>query len=327
MKFNKIIISLLLFFATYFLSISLGVRDNSVLDVFNTLIGNNKDKLIYAIINERNIRTIMGFISGAALAASGVLMQVTTRNPISDPSILGVNSGASLVVVIALSFFGISMPYQYIFYAVIGAIISVFLVFCIASYNGGITPIKLVLSGAALNMIYNSLINIILLPNKTIINEFRFWQIGSLGGATLQNILWLLPIFIMCICISFLIIPSLNALSLGDEIAISLGVNVKQIRYISILLGVILCGSITALCGPITFVGLMVPHFVRMIWGGNIKVVLPYSCVFGANLLVLCDILGRVLGGNGEIQVGIITAIIGSPIFVIVARKAKMKSL
>lgn len=281
-----------------------------------------------SVVQARFPRTILGIIAGAALAVSGGLMQSLTRNPIADPSILGVNTGASLFVVVGIAFFHIGLKWQYIGLALAGTAITAIFVYGLASMgSGGATPIKLAIAGAATSIALLSLVNAIMLPNSNILDQFRFWQTGSIGGATWQDIGYFLPSlaagFIIAVCIA----PSLNALALGDDVATGLGTNVVLVRGLAALAGVILCGTTTALAGPIAFVGLMIPHFMRLLMGPDMKWIIPMSAIGGACLLLVSDVIGRVLGGNGEINVGIVTAVIGAPVFVFIVRRVKVKSL
>lgn len=331
MNYKKIIlflgVSILLVAITFLVSLTIGSKNNTITDVYNTLVLKDNTNFINSVIIQRIPRTFYGFIAGAALAVSGVLMQSLTRNPIADPSILGVNSGASLFVVFGIAFLDINTPIEYIMLALIGGFLIVFIVYGIACFGGNPTPIKLALSGAAVSMTCSSLISMIMLPNSTVMNEFRFWQVGSIGGADMVNLYYSLPFIIVALIASFSLIPSLNALMLGDDVAVGLGVNIVLVRIMCSVIGVILCATVTSVCGPISFIGLMVPHIIRMIFGSDMKILMPYSLVTGGILLLICDVLGRWLGSPSEIQVGIITAILGAPVFVFIARKAKVQSL
>lgn len=280
------------------------------------------------VIQERIPRTVFALVAGGALGVSGTLMQSLTRNPVADPSILGINSGAALFVVVGIAFLHIQTTSQYILMAVIGATLSAIFVYAIASMGkGGATAIKLTLAGATTTTAISSLINIIVLPRVESLTSFRFWQVGSVSGASWESIMTLLPVIIIGFIIAIFVSPSLNAMATGDEMAISLGVKVGRVRAITAIAGVLLCGSVTALAGPITFVGLMIPHIMRLLFGNNIKLLVPMSAIGGAILLVLSDVIGRVLANPGEIEVGIITAFIGAPIFIFIAIKTKVKSL
>lgn len=251
-----------------------------------------------------------------------------TRNPIADPSILGVNTGASLFVVCGIAFFHISKGSQYIWLAFAGAAATAILVYGLASIGGnGATPIKLALAGAAAGTALQSLVNTVMLPNNQVMDQFRFWQTGNIGGASWTDIRLLAPYFVIGFVVSICMAAPLNTLALGDEAATGLGLNVPLTRAFASLAGVLLCASTTALAGPISFVGLMVPHLFRLVIGPDMKKILPLSAVGGAALLLFADTMGRILGSPGELESGIVTALIGAPVFILIIRKAKVKSL
>ncbi|HGQ4192728.1 TPA: FecCD family ABC transporter permease [Streptococcus pneumoniae] len=236
--------------------------------------------------------------------------------------ILGINTGASLSVVIGLSFLGISSSISHISFAIIGGLVSAIFVYAIAvSGKAGLTPIKLALSGTCVSMALSSFVSFLILPNNNVLDKFRFWQIGSLGAATLSSISTLLPFIILGHLIAIFISSDLNALAMGDEMAVGLGVNVNRIRSLAIIASVLLCSSITAIGGPIGFVGLIVPHFCGLFISKDIRTMTISSSFIGAELLLICDIIGRMLGKPGEIEVGIITAIIGGPVLIYVTMK------
>lgn len=309
-------------------SLAFGAKTIPFQEVIDGLFNPSVSSFNALVIQERIPRTVFALIAGASLGVSGILMQSLTRNPVADPSILGVNSGAALAVVIGLAFFHINSATQYIVLAIAGAGLSAFFVYAIASLGrGGATPIKLTLAGATTSTAITSMINLILLPRVQSLTSFRFWQVGSVSGATWDSIMTILPVVIIAFVIAIAVSPSLNAMALGDEMATGLGVKVNRTRAISAIAGVLLCGSVTALAGPIAFVGLMVPHAMRLLFGSNVKILVPLSAMGGAILLVLSDVIGRVLANPGEIEVGIITAFIGAPIFIIIAIKTKVKAL
>lgn len=281
-----------------------------------------------SVVWARIPRTVFGVLAGAALGVSGVLMQAVTRNPIADPSVLGVNTGASLFVVIGIAWMHITSSQQYIWLAFAGAALTAVFVYGIASVGyGGPTSIKLALAGTATGTALSALVNTIMLPDSSVMKEFRFWQVGSISGTSWGEIRTILPYLLVGFVLAVILIPALNALALGDELAAGLGVNVQLVRALAALGGVLLCAATTALAGPIGFVGLMVPHFVRLTLGADLKTVIPLSALYGAALLVLADVLGRVLGSPGELEVGIVTAVLGAPVFILVAKKAKVRSL
>ncbi|MBU3114010.1 FecCD family ABC transporter permease [Clostridium lacusfryxellense] len=309
-------------------SLALGSKNIEFSQAINALLSSNDTSFATLVVRERIPRTIFSIIAGASLGVSGAIMQSITRNPIADPSILGVNTGASLFVVIGIAFFNINSPNQYIWIALAGAGITTIVVYGIASIgNGGMTPIKLALAGAATSAVLSSLVSAIILPRSDVMDTFRFWQVGSVSGATWESINLILPFIIIGLMISMASTPALNVLALGDDVASGLGVNVGIIRIICATSGVILSGATTAIAGPIGFIGLMIPHSVRLIFGSNLRGIVPMSAICGASLLIISDVLGRVIGSPGEIQVGIITAFLGAPILIIIARKAKVKAI
>jgi iron complex transport system permease protein len=255
-------------------------------------------------------------------------MQAITRNPIADPSILGVNTGASLFVVAGIAFFNIGRPIEYIGLALLGSSIVALFVFGISSLGtSGSTPIKLALAGAATSAALSSIISAIVLPRTDSMTNFRFWQVGSISGATWEGMLTVLPFLLIGLLIGLFSSSTLDALALGDELAIGLGVRTGIVRLLSTGAGVILCGATTAIAGPIAFVGLMVPHSVRLLLGPSMKRLIPMSAVFGAILLLLADVIGRLIGSPSELESGIVTAFMGAPILILIAMKAKVKSL
>lgn len=309
-------------------SLSYGARFINFREVIETLIYSRKTTINEIVVHERIPRTVFGIIAGAALGVSGALMQSITRNPIADPSILGVNTGASLFVVGGIAFFQISTSSEYIAFALVGAALTSIFVYSIGSMGqGGATPIKLALAGVATSAALSSILSAIILPREDIMNSVRFWQVGSIGGATWEGILSVLPFIVTGLVIAMLSIPYLDALSMGDDIAKGLGVRTGVVRLVVAFAGVLLCGATTALAGPIGFVGIMVPHAIRLICGPNLKKLIPMSAVGGAVLLIFSDVIGRLLGSPSEVESGIVTAFIGAPILIIVAMRAKVRSL
>lgn len=326
------IVSVVLGFAALLLcvmlSLAFGARSISFPEVFQVLLGSGEDSVIVKVVQARIPRTVFALIAGGALGVSGALMQAVTRNPIADPSILGVNTGAALFVVSGIAFFHINLPQEYIWLALIGGAVAAAFVYAIASLgNGGATPMKLALSGAATGMALSSLVSTIMLPNSQVMDDFRFWQMGSISGTGWQDIKVAAPYLLVGLLLAFCLIPSLNCLALGDEMAAGLGVNAKLTRGLGALAAVLLCGATTAIAGPIAFVGLMIPHLMRFLFGPDLKYVIPMSVVGGACMLTVSDVIGRIAARPGELEVGIITAFLGAPCFVLAARKAKVSSL
>lgn len=309
-------------------SVSYGAKPVSLHSIFAALGLGSGPEFEVSVVQARIPRTLFGVIAGAALGISGALMQALTRNPIADPSILGINTGASLFVVSGMAFFHISSNSQYIWLAFAGAALTAVAVYGLASLgHGGATPIKLALAGAAASTALQSLVNTVMLPDTQVMDRFRFWQTGSIGGVTWEDIAAQWPYLAVGFIASLLLAPALNTLALGDEVATGLGLNVALVRGTSALTGVLLCASVTALAGPIGFVGLMVPHFMRLLLGPDMRWVMPMSALGGGCLLLAADVLGRVLGGAGEVEAGIITALLGAPVFIFIVRKVKVRAL
>jgi hypothetical protein len=323
-----IILCLALLSVIAMFSVSLGVKRIAFSKVMEVIFGNDLDSIEATIILQRIPRTVFGILAGGALGISGALMQSITRNPIADPSILGVNTGASLFVVAGIAFFNITVAYQYIWLAIIGAGLTAVFVYSVASMGkDGATPLKLALSGSAVSIVLGSLVSTIMLPNNRVMEAFRFWQVGSIGSATWENIALISPFLILGFIISMLISGYLNNLALGDEAATALGTNVVLTRSVGALASVLLCGAATALAGPIGFIGLIIPHIVRLVFGSEMSKMLPLSFLGSGILLLLSDILGRIIGSPGETEVGIVTAVLGAPIFIFAIRKGRVKSL
>lgn len=279
-------------------------------------------------VQSRIPRTVLALLAGAALALSGALMQAITRNPLADPGILGVNTGAALAVVVGIAFLGVSSALGFLGLALIGAFVTAFFVYFVGSVGpGGTTPIKLALAGAATTAALASLVSAILIPRQAVMDEFRYWQVGNVARADWETMGAIVPVLIIGILIALLSASSLNALALGDEVAVGLGVHVGRVRIIAAIAGVALCAAVTALAGPIGFVGLMIPHAVRLVSGSDQRSLLPLSALGGAILLTLADTLGRVIGSPGEVEAGIITAFLGAPVLIIIARRTRMKAL
>ncbi len=310
-----------------FLSISLGTRNVSWSDILAAL-GGHLDSISQAAVAMRMPRTWLAVLAGAALGLAGAVMQGVTRNPLADPGILGVNIGASLAVVIAVAWFGIASAPAYIWTAILGAGAAAVFVYTIGSLGrGGATPLKLALAGAATSVAFSSMVIAVVLPRNDIAGGIRSWQIGGVGGATFDHISYVLPFLAVGFIISLLSARKLNSLALGDELAAGLGEKVAFARAMASLGAILLCGATTAVCGPIGFVGLIVPHLCRLIIGVDHRWLLPFSTLAGACLLVAADITGRIIARPAELDVGIVTAFIGAPFFIWIVRRQRVREL
>lgn len=309
------------------LSVAYGVRTVTPDDIFHALAGSS-ESVAEAAVTKRIPRTVLAMLVGAALALSGTAMQAVTRNPLADPGILGVSGGASLAVVIGIAFFDLSHPYATMTVAVAGAAGVAVCVYAVGSLGrGGATPLKLTLAGAATSAACVSLVSAILLPRVDIIRSFQFWQIGGVGGATWEKISMVVPVLCIAVLICIASARGMNSLALGDELATGLGTNVLRARIVIAFGAVVLCGVATAIAGPIGFVGLVVPHACRMLIGTDHRWLLPMTALTGAGLLTAADIVGRLVAQPEEIEVGIVTALIGAPVFIWIVRRQKVREL
>lgn len=278
----------------------------------------------HAVVQARIPRTVLGLLVGAALGLAGAAMQGVARNPLADPGIIGINAGAALAVVTGIYVFGVSSLTGYIWFAFVGAAAAAVVVYLIASLGrDGATPVKLALAGAALSAGLFSLMNVILVSSRDTLDRFRFWQVGGIGGRDWSVILPGLPFLLLGAAIVLATGRILNNLALGDDIARGLGQRVGLARGLTALGIVLLCGSATALAGPIGFVGLIIPHAVRFLTGPDYRWILPFSLVLAPALLLTADVIGRVILLPGEVPAGIMTALVGAPVFVWLVRRSK----
>ncbi|MEM7325263.1 MAG: iron ABC transporter permease [Actinomycetota bacterium] len=308
-------------------SVAFGTRVVGLSDVLAALL-NEPEGIAQIAVRERLPRTVLAVVVGGSLAVAGAVFQGVTRNPLADPGLLGISSGASLAVVIGLTFFGLQSPISTIWAAIGGAGAAAAFVWAIGSLGrGGATPLKLALAGAATWAVLGSLISAILLPRIDIMDRFRFWQIGGVGRAEWDRITIVLPFLAIGVLLCLITSRGLNALALGDDTAAGLGENVTRTRLLAALGAVVLSGAATASAGPIAFVGLVVPHLSRLLVGVDHRKLLPFSALAGATLLVVSDVVGRVIARPTEVDVGIVTAFIGAPVFIWVIRRQKVREL
>ncbi len=273
-------------------------------------------------------RTEVGLLVGGALGAAGALMQGVTRNPLAEPGILGITPGASLAVVLAIFAVGVSSAAGYVWFALAGAAFASLLVYVLgASGRDGATPVKLALAGAVLSALFIALTSAVLVFDTQTLNEYRFWIVGSIAGRGTDVALTVAPFIAAGAAIALFAGRWLNALALGDEVARSLGQRVALARFACVSGFVLLAGAATAAAGPIAFVGLAVPHLARGLVGPDYRWILPYSVALGAGILVLADVIGRVVVRPAELEVGIVTAVLGAPFFMWIVRRRRLVEL
>lgn len=317
------VLALLLVVSVAYGSVEIGF--GTVVQAFTDFDGSNE----HVIVRELRVpRTLIGLVVGAALALAGALMQGVTRNPLAEPGILGVNAGAALAVVAAIVLLGVSSAGEYVWFAFAGAAAATVVVYVIGSTGrAGATPMTLALAGTALTALLVALTSAILVLDVNTLDQFRFWVVGSLSGRDMSVLIDVLPFLLAGIAMALVAGRSLNALSLGDEVARSLGQRVALTRLLVAVAVTLLAGGSVAAAGPIAFVGLAVPHAARMLVGTDWRWVLAYAAIAGPILLLAADVLGRLVARPGELQVGIVTALVGAPVFVALARRRRLAAL
>jgi iron complex transport system permease protein len=306
-------------------SLSIGAKPIPLATVVQAFTGFDPTSTDHLVVRELRLpRTIVGLLVGASLGVAGALMQAVTRNPLADPGILGVNAGASLAVVLAIWILGIGSVLGLVWFAFLGAAVTSVVVYLLGSIGaGGDVPVRLALAGAAISAFLFAMTRAVTLLDTNTLDQFRFWAVGSLSGRDAE-VAWHLAGFVVVgLVIAVALARPLNALGLGEDTAASLGVQVRSTRLLAGLSIMLLCGAAVAAVGPIGFVGLVVPHAVRTWCGPDQRWILPASAFAGATLLLFCDTVGRVIARPGEVQVGIMTAGIGGPVFVYLVRRMR----
>jgi ABC-type Fe3+-siderophore transport system permease subunit len=297
-----------------------GLSFHNISEVFTI---DTKNLIYYTVWQVRVPRVLLGALLGAALAVAGCLLQGITRNPLSDPEIMGVNQGASFFVVIALLVFGEKdTSFVILLAAFLGAAAGGSVIYSLA-FRGEYTPSRLVLAGIAVSMFLGSLTTGAILLYETQLTEILYWMSGKLSGANWLDVKMIFVSVVPAMVITFFLANQLNILSLGEETAHGLGINVLRIRRVFALLIVLLVGSAVAVAGPIGFIGLIVPHVARKLVGQDYRVILPFSALLGANLLVIADFVAQWVAYPADTPVGVITALLGTPFFIYLMRRKR----
>ncbi|HEY8481046.1 MAG TPA: iron ABC transporter permease [Spirillospora sp.] len=300
---------------------SRGIPPGQVVDA---LLGHDGGEEAEIVRSMRVPRTVTGLAVGAGLALAGVLMQALTRNPLAEPRLMGVTSGASLGVVVAISVFGLTTLPAYVWFGIAGAALAGAFVYTVAARaRAGASPVTLVLAGAALDASLTGVVIGVLTVDAQTFDAYRFWAVGSLAGRPAEVALWLLPFLAVGAVLAFAVARGLDALALGDDVARGLGRNVGRIRLVSAVAAVLLTGAAVAAAGPIGFVGLAVPHLARALVGGSHTWVLTVSLLLGPALLLTADVLGRVVLPPAEIRAGVVTALLGAPFLIVLVNRGR----
>ncbi|ANZ16876.1 FecCD family ABC transporter permease [Streptomyces noursei] len=304
------------------LSLAVGSRAFAPSAVLDALVHGGTDDAAQVVRYLRLPRTLIGLMVGAALAMAGTVMQGITRNPIADPGILGISQGAAAAVVCAIAFAGVHTLTGYVWFAFAGAGIAAVVVYGVATRGrGGATPVKLALSGAAINALLVSVSMAVLTTRAAALDEFRFWQVGSLTGRDAAVAAQIWPFLLVGAVLVLSVARGLDALALGEDVARGLGQNVAAVRIVGGLGATVLTGAGVAAAGPIAFVGLAVPHLARALVGGDHRWALPMAALLGPVVVLVSDTVGRVLFPPSEVPAGVMTALIGVPFLVTLVRR------
>ena len=308
-------------------SLFVGSGDISTAEAWRALVGDGTSSTDLVVRDFRVPRTLLAVAVGAALGASGALIQGVTRNPLADPGLLGVNAGAFLLVVVAVAFLDVTSTTGQVWFALVGALATSGTVYLIgmAGRQGG-NPVQLVLAGVAIGAVFSGVSYGITLTDPEAFDRLRFWQAGSLQGRQMEVVTGVLPFVLGGLLLALALPRSLNALALGDELARGLGTRIVAIRVLALLAITLLCGAATAAVGPVSFLGLMVPHAVRLVVGADQRWVVPLSMLVAPILFLGSDIVGRVVISQ-ELPVGIVTALLGAPVLVWLVRRREAAAL
>lgn len=309
-------------------SIAIGARPLTFDEIGHALLtptGTDTDIIVRTL---RVPRTLLALVVGIALGIAGALIQGHTRNPLADAGLLGLNAGAAFLVVLSIYLFRFDSPSQYLWFAFVGSALASVVVFGLSSIgNGKASPLNLALAGAGVAFFLAAMTNAIVLLDQTSLDGYRFWSVGSVAGRGLDVLWQVLPFLIVGVLIALASTPGLNVMSLGEDVARSLGTNIALTRTIGIVAITLLTGAATAACGPIAFIGLVVPHVARVVTGPDYRWLVPYAGLMGGVMLMIADVIGRVVVRPGELQVGIVLALFGAPFFIALVRRRKLASL
>lgn len=310
------------FALTLFWHLSIGTQSVSFSEVFQALTAFDEDNFTHLIIRELRLpRALVAITVGASLAVSGAVMQGVTRNPLADPSLLGMMSGGALAVVIFMSSFGQGFLVWVPVVAAVGAAISAIIVWTTASRTrGGASPLSLILAGSAYTAFTVALLSLFNLFDERTFEQMRVWLVGSLVGSNIESLAWCLPWVLLGLVGAIVLSPTITAMSMGEHIATGLGINVNKRRWQLLVCVVVLTAASVALAGPLGFIGLVIPHVVRILVGSDYRVIIPCSIVVGAGYLLIVDSLARYLIQPQEIATGLITVLLGTPLFVLLVK-------
>ena len=311
------------------LSVAVGTRTIGPTALWTALLDAGLGSEDAVIVRQLRVpRTALGLLAGLALGIAGALLQGHTRNPLGDPGLLGVTAGASLAVVLAISVLDVTTPAGYVWFAFAGALAGTVAVYAIgAAGRDGATPVNLALAGAALSALLYAAVRAVLVSDSQTLDAFRFWVVGGLAGRGAHVAVQVAPFIAVGAVLALANAPALNLLAFGEDVARGLGSRIGVARAGGLAAITLLCGAATAACGPIAFIGLVVPHVVRAFTGPDHRWLIPCSGLLGAALLLTADVLGRVVARPGELPAGIVLALVGAPFFVALVRQRRTAAL
>jgi len=324
MKLIGLILSLIALCAAAAASVVFGVTDIPLASVWRSFLQPDGSTEHLVIRTTRLPRSLIAASVGASLAVAGALMQVVTRNPIASPSTLGVNAGAVFFIVLASEWLGVSGMQALTGVALAGAALSGGIVFFLGSVGrDGMTPVKITLAGAAMAAFFYSISQGLMLSDGKMFDQVLVWLVGSVAGRNLAQLQTVWPYLAAGMLLALLLSRHLNVLAMGDESARGLGQRTALIKTLSAAAVILLAGGSVAVAGPVAFVGIIIPHIVRLLVGSDYRWIVPYSALLGGLLLVAADIGSRYIAMPKEVPVGVVTALIGVPFFVVAARKGE----
>jgi iron complex transport system permease protein len=294
------------------------------IDAFTTFDDSNEHIIIQTV---RLPRALIGASVGASLAMAGTLMQALTKNPLASPGIFGINAGAGFFIVVSVSLFSVGSLQAFTWIAFLGAAVAATIVYFVGSLGReGLTPMKLTLAGAAMAALFSSFTQGFLVINEMALDQVLFWLAGSIQGRKLEMLFSVLPYLGIAWVISFLISGKMNILAMGEDVAKGLGQRTGTVKLMAAIAIILLAGGSVAVAGPIGFIGIVIPHLARYLVGIDHRWVIPFSAILGGILLLLADIGARYIVMPEEVPVGVMTAFIGTPFFIYIARRGFHKS-
>lgn len=308
-----------------FASLALGTKYVPLSDVF-AAVGGSREGDAVVVRDLRMPRTLLGLLVGLALGMAGALAQEITRNPLGDPGLIGVSAGGAFGVAGAIGLFGWTASYQYIWAAFVMGAVAGGLAYLVGGTGyGGATPAKLALAGAAVSALLEAFTSALVLLDVNTLDQYRSWAVGSLAGRERELAWQLLPFIGVGVTLALSLAGRLNALALGDDLASSLGTRVRSTRLVGAVAVILLTGAAVAAAGPITFVGLVIPHIVRSFIGPDARWLIPCSGLAGAALMLGADVVGRLVAHPAELEVGVVTAFLGAPFLILLVKSGRLK--